>query len=290
MRSTLFTIFLGGALASSVSAAAAELVADRISVTVMGKGPDVVLIPGAACSSAVWDGTAKHLEGSYRLHIIQVAGFAGSPPGANAQGPITQPTVNAIHAYIKANKLKAPGVIGHSLGGLMGLMLAVQHPHDVGRLMIVDELPFFAVLTGVTNMAEAKSRAVAWRDNILAETQDTYARNETNVIRTLSKSPEGCQEATAWTVATDKSILARITYEVMTTDMRPELHKIKAPVTILYPWDASKHISQAACDKLYGDNYAALPNKKLVRIDGSYHFIMLDQPDAFAAQVDAFLK
>jgi len=28
----------------------------------------------------------------------------------------------------------------------------------------------------------------------------------------------------------------------------------------------------------------------MVRIDGSFHFIMLDQPEAFAAQVDAFLK
>ena len=68
----------------------------------------------------------------------------------------------------------------------------------------------------------------------------------------------------------------------MTTDMRPQLHEIKAPVTILYPWDASKGISQAAGDKLYRENYAALPNKTFVRIDDSYHFIMLDQPDAFA--------
>ncbi len=290
MRKALFTIFLAGLLASYIFAAGAEPVSDRITVAVMGKGPDVVLIPGAACSSAVWDATAKRLERRYRLHIVQVAGFAGSPPRASAQGPVTQPTVNAIDAYIKANKLKAPMVIGHSLGGLMGLMLAVQHPEDVSRLMIVDELPFFAVLTGATNVAEAAPRAVAWRDSILAETQDAYARNETNVIRTLVQSPEGCKMATAWAVATDKSVLARVTYEVMTTDMRPKLPEIKMPVTILYPWDASKGISQAACDKLYRENYAALPNKKFVRIDDSYHFIMLDQPDAFAAQVHAFLK
>jgi pimeloyl-ACP methyl ester carboxylesterase len=290
MRKSLFTIFWVGVLAWYVSAVRAEPASDRITVTVRGKGPDVVLVPGAACSSAVWDATAKRLEGRYRLHIIQVTGFAGSPPRANAQGPVTQPTVNAIDACIKATKLKAPMVIGHSLGGLMGLKLAVQHPEDVSKLMIVDELPFFAVLTGATNVAEAMPRAVAWRDNILAETQDAYAQNETNVIRTLVKSPEGSKLATAWAVATDKSVLARVTYEVMTTDMRPQLHEIKVPVTILYPWDASKGISKAARDKLYQENYAALPNKKFVRIDDSYHFIMLDQPDAFAAQVDAFLK
>src|SRR3954463_482521 len=128
------------------SSSIADTVSDRISVTVRGKGPDVVLIPGLASSSAVWDATAARLEARYRLHVVQVAGFAGSPPHANAQGPIIQPTVDAIDAYIKTNKLKAPRVIGHSLGGMMGLMLALRHPEDTGKLMIVDSLPFFSVL------------------------------------------------------------------------------------------------------------------------------------------------
>src|ERR1700750_302124 len=97
---------------------------DRITVTVKGKGPDVILIPGLTCSIAVWDATVKQLEGHYRLHLVQVAGFAGAPSQANAKGPIIQPTVSALDAYIKANKLNKPGVIGHSMGGLMGMMLA----------------------------------------------------------------------------------------------------------------------------------------------------------------------
>jgi pimeloyl-ACP methyl ester carboxylesterase len=59
---------------------------------------------------------------------------------------------------------------------------------------------------------------------------------------------------------------------------------------MLYPWDAASGMPQAAADQVYQENFAALPNKTIVRIDGAYHFIMLDQPDAFAAQVDAFLK
>src|SRR6516165_10547886 len=70
----------------------ADNVADRITVTVRGRGPDVMLIPGLACSNAVWDATAKHLESRYRLHLVQVAGFAGSPARGNANGAIVQPT------------------------------------------------------------------------------------------------------------------------------------------------------------------------------------------------------
>jgi pimeloyl-ACP methyl ester carboxylesterase len=290
MRKSLFTTVLIALLAGQASAAMAETLSDRITVTVRGTGPDVVLIPGLASSSAVWDATAAHLEAHHRLHIVQVAGFAGSPARANANGPVIQPTVDAIDAYIKTNKLKAPKVIGHSLGGLMGMLLAIQHAEDVDKLMIVDSLPFFAVLTGASTVAEATPGAAAMRDMILTQTQAAYAQGETNFLPSLVKSPEGRKQAIGWAVASDKSVVARAMYEVMTTDVRPKLQQIKTPVTMLYPWDASTGRPQAAFDGLYRQNYAALPNKTLVRIDGSLHFIMLDQPDLFAAQVDAFLK
>jgi pimeloyl-ACP methyl ester carboxylesterase len=101
MLKSIFTALLISVLAWHVSIATADPVPGRITVTVRGKGPDVVLIPGLACSSAVWDATAARLEGRCRLHIVQVAGFAGSLPRANARGPVIQPTVDAIDAYIK---------------------------------------------------------------------------------------------------------------------------------------------------------------------------------------------
>ena len=36
--------------------------------------------------------------------------------------------------------------------------------------------------------------------------------------------------------------------------------------------------------------YAPLKQAKVQRIDGSFHFIMIDQPAAFQAAVEAFLK
>ncbi|MGZ4973922.1 MAG: alpha/beta fold hydrolase, partial [Limisphaerales bacterium] len=90
--------------------------------------------------------------------------------------------------------------------------------------------------------------------------------------------------------ASDKAVVARGTYEVMTTDLRPKLRDIKTPITILYPWDPASGFAQAATDRFYKENFASLPNKTLVRISNSFHFIMLDKPEAFAAQVEAFLK
>ena len=139
--------FLALFVTLSVSAFA-DSISDRITVTVCGHGPDVVLIPGMSCSRAVWDRTFVHLEGRYRLHLVQLDGFAGMPSCANAHGPVTQPVLDALDAYIKANQLKSPAIIGHSYGGSLGMMLAIQHPEDVGRLMIVDSLPFGGLLFG----------------------------------------------------------------------------------------------------------------------------------------------
>ena len=47
--------------------------------------PDVVLIPGLGSSRAVWDGEVKLLAPNYRLHLVQVDGFAGAPAGANSR-------------------------------------------------------------------------------------------------------------------------------------------------------------------------------------------------------------
>jgi pimeloyl-ACP methyl ester carboxylesterase len=290
IRGSTLIALLTVALIWQAFTAVAENFSDRITVNVRGHGPDVVLIPGLASSGAVWDATASHLENHFRLHIVQVAGFAGAPPLANDHGLVLQPTVDSIDAYIKANKLQAPRVIGHSMGGLMGAMLAIQHPEDVGGLMIVDSLPFFGAIFGLKDTAAAMPQAAAMRDNILAQPQEDYAKSETAFMHTLVKSPDGYKLATKWTVASDKSVVARAMYDDITTDIRLQLPQIKIPVTMLYPWDALSGFPQAATDKLYQDNFAALPNKKIVRIDDSFHFIMLDQPDKFAAEVDKFLK
>ena len=63
-------------------------VSSRISVVTRGRGPDIVLIPGLAAHRDVWTGVAGQLDRRYRLHLVQVKGFAGFAPGANANGPL----------------------------------------------------------------------------------------------------------------------------------------------------------------------------------------------------------
>lgn len=273
-------------------ACAAAPASDRISVTTIGKGPDVILIPGLASSGHVWDATVDHIKAGHRVHVVQVAGFAGAPAGANGSGPVLEPVVEAVHAYIVASKLKAPAVIGHSLGGLIAMRLAIAHPGDAGRIMIVDSLPFFGMLMGPQmSVATIEPRAKAMRDQLVAGTQESYAAAEPAQMARLIKSHNAeADAANAAASASDHRVVGQAIYDDFTTDVRPDLAKITVPVTMLYPYDASTGASQAMFDGLYTGAFAPLKGATLKRIDGSYHFIMIDQPAAFLAEVGGFLK
>jgi len=265
--------------------------AARISVTVTGKGPDVILIPGLASSGAVWDATVAQLSGRYRVHVVQVAGFAGAPVGGNGEGAIVAPLVEAVSDYIHREKLKSPAVIGHSMGGLTGLALARRHPADVGRLLIVDSLPFYPLLFSPAATVEmVKPQAVGMRDGLIAMPAESFEAQQTMSMPRLVKSPEGLKAALAWSKATDRSVFARAMYDVLTTDLRPELAAVTVPTVVLYPFDPMMGAPVERVEQLYAGAYAALPGVRLERIEGAYHFIMLDQPAAFAAAVDRFLN
>jgi pimeloyl-ACP methyl ester carboxylesterase len=202
------------------------------------------------------------------------------------------PVIAAIHAYVTANHLKAPAVIGHSLGGLMAMKLAIDHPTDVGRLMIVDSLPFFGLMMGPqATVAQTTPRAAAMRDKLAGDMQDAYAASEPMVMKRLVKSDgPAAQAAVTAASASDHRVVAQAMYDDFTTDLRPDLAKITQPVTMLYPWDAATGAPQAMFDQLYTSAYAPLKQARVQRIDGSFHFIMIDQPAAFQAAVETFLK
>ena len=272
--------------------AASAQTSDRFSVVVEGAGPDVILIPGLTSSRTVFDGLADHLRPHFRLHRIQVGGFAGAPAGANAAGEVVAPMVEALCRYIDAAGLKAPAVIGHSLGGEAGLMLAARHPQCVGRLMVVDALPFISVLFfGPTATPDSvRPQADAIRDKMIAASDADFSKQEQSSIAGLARTEAARPELIRQATASDRGVVGRAMHDLMVTDLTPELPKIVAPTTVVYAYDAKAYgIPTSTVDGLYQSAYAGLKGVKLHRVDDSYHFIMIDQPQRFQAEVDAFL-
>jgi pimeloyl-ACP methyl ester carboxylesterase len=255
-----------------------------------GKGPDVLLIPGLASSRDVYATEAKLLTANYRLHLIQIAGFAGQPAGPNATGPILAPVVEQLHQYIVDNHLQKIPIIAHSLGGLLALMLAQAHPEDVSKLLIIDTLPFYGlVFNPAATVENVAPQAKAMHDQFVAIPNDQFAASQPLFTSRLVKDPEGVRQVSASSIASDRVVFANAMLEDLGTDLRPQLATIRTPMTLLYPYETAEG-SASEVAALYTNSYAAKPNLRIIRIDDSRHFIMYDQPAAFNKAVQTFLK
>jgi pimeloyl-ACP methyl ester carboxylesterase len=253
--------------------------------------PDVVMIPGLTSSAHVWDGEAAKLAPNYRLHVVQVDGFAGAAAGANkADGHMLPGIVEELHQYIETRGMK-PLVIGHSLGGLLALMLADKYPADVQMMVIVDSLPFYGKVFDASSTVETiKPKADAMKQVLMTMPDDQRAATAKMTAGYLCKSPDGEAKVEADTVASDKAVFVEAMYEDMLTDLGPEVVHIKTPTLMLYPFDAAASSDPAKYDALYHDAYKAMPNVTLVRVDDSRHFIMYDQPAKLDAAIEGWLK
>lgn len=269
---------------------AAPFRSDRLSVEVIGSGPDLILIPGLASSREVWRPLATRLAATHRLHLVQLAGFAGEP-WSHGDGPFVAPEVEELARYIAEVGLDHPAVIGHSMGGLSGLLLAQSHPDRVGRLMVVDALPFYSAMFGPTVTAEqAGPFAAQAAAGILAADEAAFRAQQGQTAASLARDPAMREHIIDWSMASDRRAFAAAMSDVMTTDARPGLAVMTTPVTALYATDPDGGPPPAMAQGLWEREYASLPGVKVIRVDASRHFIMADQPARFDELVDEFLR
>jgi pimeloyl-ACP methyl ester carboxylesterase len=265
---------------------------ERISVTTVGTGPDVVLIPGLGSTREVWKELTAALPG-YRYHLVQLNGFAGHAVKGNAgTGPVAAPVAHEIARYIRESGLEAPAVIGHSMGGTMGMMVAARHPETVGRLMVVDMLPFVGSMFGTQSNATPetlKPIAEAIRARMAAAKGEEQRKAVESTIATMIKTEGRRAEAVQASLASDSDVTSRAFAELIVTDLRPELARIKVPVTVLYVRAPNAPVTDEQMDGFYKASFANLPQAKLKRVADAWHFIMWDQPERFQAEVREFL-
>ena len=262
---------------------------DRLSVEVLGSGPDVVLIPGYASSREVWRAEAERLSATHRVHMVQLAGFAGEP-WVHGDGPFVQPVIDELARYIDEAGLQSPAVIGHSMGGLSALMLAQQYPALVGKVMSVDSLPFFSALFGPqVTVDTARPFAEQAAAATLSADDASFRAGQVQGAVGYANDPATRTAMVEWGMASDRQALATAIREVMLTDLRPALPAMTTPVWAVYAADANGGAPLAMADALWQREYAGLPGVELIRVDDSRHFIMADQPERFAAIVDRFL-
>ncbi len=124
------------------------------------------------------------------------------------------------------------------------------------------------------------------RDASAAAPDAAYAQMMTPQINGMVSGDADRQVVLGWALASDRGVVARALYDDVTLDLRPRLAAIRTPIVLLYP---NRAPDPAKTDQVYLPLYAGAPAIALKRVDSARHFIMLDQPQAFADALDAFL-
>ena len=295
MRNTIIGLLLAGvgvffAISTNMSAdETAEPSLIHVTKTGQAAARTVVLIPGLASSAEVWDEARAVLEADYDVRTVQVAGFAGAG-AVDIEGSYTDAIADALIVELGEMPGRDVVLVGHSLGGFVSMKTALSAPELIDELVIVDSVPFLANLFNPAATPElAATQAQFMATQMAAMPRDAFDAQQAAGLSRLVNTQDFVATLDAWGKASDQATVAKAMGELIAADLRADLKALSQETLVMMPWDAAMGLPQAQLLSTYEAQYAAAPNTRVETIEGSFHFIMVDQTDAFLERLKTAL-
>jgi pimeloyl-ACP methyl ester carboxylesterase len=253
---------------------------------VAGNGPPLVLVHGLGGSATNWCELAPLLAGRHRLVIPDLPGHGGSEPLAAVSG--LQPYADRVATVMERERVERAPVVGHSLGGLVVLRLALRRPEKVSAI----------VLAGSAGL----SLSGVWLRNLLTvftivRPGRLAGRHRSLVARSslLRRFVFGFVSVTDPVGLTDRAVDGFLAGQVLHTDTagawralrdddpREELERLRCPALVL--WGAGDE--QLPLDDAF--EYARRLRAPLRTIAGCGHLLIGERPEACVDAIESFL-
>ncbi len=270
---------------------AAATPSGAIQVEVVGTGRPLLMIPGLNSSAEVWRQTCLALK-DVQCHLVQLPGFAGAAPADPLPDDFLPAMRDQLLAYVHEQKLAHPAVIGHSLGGVVTLDMAVQEPDALGPLVIVDAVPFYAGMQNPQATAQSvRALAGQMRASMLAADAASYQAQAEAGLAPLTNVAERLPELKRWGRDSDRATTAAAMYSMLVHDLRQAVSGIRSPTLVLGAWASYQSFgaTEASARTIFQTQYAALPGVRIELSASGHHFLMWDDPHWLQTQVQAFL-
>src|SRR5580693_9894341 len=103
-----------------------------------GSGPPVAILHGLFGSGRNWRSVAQHLAARHRVLTFDLRNHGASPW---ADGMSYGEMVEDLRASFRARGIDHAALVGHSMGGKVAMLMALLHPAEVDRLVVVDIAP-----------------------------------------------------------------------------------------------------------------------------------------------------
>ena len=242
-----------------------------------GQGPAVLLLHGIGGRASLWRATLDALGGERRVIAMDMPGYDGQGPALDNFAAVA----DAALALLDERGIAQADVVGHSLGGMVALEMALRHPARLRRLVIVASSPAFG------------SRDPAFREAFLAARQKPLDEGlgMAGVAAALvpamagpAADPKALPAATAAMASVDERAY-RTTLGMLTGfDRRADLPRVTQKA-LLIAGEADATAPPRGMQRMAD----AMPDARLLVIPGAGHLLPLEAPDAFHAALREFL-
>ena len=239
-----------------------------------GDGPALVFANSLGTDLRVWDRLLPHLPDGLRVVRYDKRGHGLSQ---DAPGPCTMDALADDAAGLIAHLgLSRPVFVGLSIGGLIGLSLALRHPGLLAGLV-------------VSNSAAKIGEAAMWRDRVAAIRADGLASiGPATMERWFSPGFRASGAASPWQRMLERQPLegyAACCEAIAAADLRKQATGLRLPVQMIAgdrDGATPPGMVQATAD--------LIPGARMDVIPGAGHIPCVETPREYAAIITRFLK
>lgn len=233
--------------------------------------PPLLLGPSLGTSYALWDAVAPELSPTHRVIRWDLPGHGGSPAGLLSPKATVADLAGLVLTLADSLGIERFAYAGVSLGGAVGLHLAVHHPERVTSLAAICSSAHFG------GSAPWEERAERVRREGLAGLADTADARWFTTGYTVPRLVRDHREADPASYAACCDALAAF-------DLRDLLDRITAPTLLVAgrddPATPPAHLREIA---------DAVPGAALVEIPGASHLAPAERPEAVLTALRAHL-
>lgn len=244
-------------------------------VAVKGEGQPILLFPGFTCTAAVWDETVAELSKHYECHVFTFAGFGDVAP---IEKPWLPKLKSGVIAYVRDRALKNSIVIGHSLGGTLGLWMATEDGNPFSQLIVVDALPSVGALMMPNFNSEDMVYDSPWNKQMLEMDAPAFDAMAAQMASGMSLNREKHQQLKDWIIKAHRETYVYGYTDLLKLDLRQDIANIAIPVSILA---AGQPYGLEMAGRTYKEQYSKLKDYDIHFADDAAHFIMYDSPKWF---------
>jgi pimeloyl-ACP methyl ester carboxylesterase len=245
--------------------------------------PPMLLLHGALLQAHVWDFWSLDMRQHFHIRAVDLPGHGSSDWAPD--GDYTRARVAAhVVTLIEQLDLRSLVLLGHSLGGAVGALVAARLADRVRALVMVDSTLLPTGRPSVRTRAAALPQTFASFEQFaqhaagLGRRQDP-ARLSTSLRWNARELADG-----RWTWKYDPAIRDASLGPAGFEDVWSALGAFPHPVLFVRAGEHS-HLTDEAADRLQ-----ALPNVRLTVLPEAAHNVMTDNPPAFRRVVSEFLS